>query len=546
MPLTLPTNNNKPVTTANAGSGSSSSGYYTYVNGKMVWVPKTVTVPKPTSTVPKPITQVTDTGTSGIIPPPPAAKPLVMTDPAAFEQQDSAAVSLMKTPKPKPTQAELDKILADLRLHAADQWKYAGTEDVGLTPKDAARIKGQIPFSEVMPNDFPKIDNYTYTPTGIIPHVTIPTWLDPAPTESEMAKSKSTNPIPKTTIPMYDSSNAEADAETLKQFIDAYGEENGKLLMDMYGYANSAGNIPGTSAYNERIAIEKWLDGSGPQPTEISPLLALYYGLDRTWWYDNYLSKGTGYLPDEGATRTSNWTNQNPLPYPGTEGTTPTGPTQSEEPLVVEQPTLPDITWEEKYHVEGAPDWWRGMIPSRYDAQSEYASMLNSMIPFMSPEDQRYTASFLYRLYPQYFASYSSFASNETIPQAPTELTTEQRQYMTSYQRAQAILDTLEKVKQISGNPKLGPGYAYLQELGSVLRDYGAKGTGNSQTRQQYQQMMGALDPLIAENQQENLSAYSALTRMLTQPYYTAGQIHPTTTLQDNSVISGTPIKNYF
>ena len=186
------------------------------------------------------------------------------------------------------------------------------------------------------------------------------------------------------------------------------------------------------------------------------------------------------------------------------------------------------------------------MIPSRYDPQSEYASMLNSMIPFMSPEDQRYTASVLYRLYPQFFSSYSSFAANETVPQAPSELTTEQRQYMGSYQRAQAILDTLNKVKQVSGNPKLGPGYSYLQELGSVLRDYSARNAGDSQTRSQYRQMMGALDPLVAEGQQENLSAFSALTRMLAQPYYTAGQVHPTTTLQDNSVISGTPIKNYF
>jgi hypothetical protein len=382
--------------------------------------------PKPIVIPPKPVYPSQNAGApiaaytppmSNYIPPPIPAKPLVMTDPAAFEKQDSAAVNqVVKTPTapvtpyvpgdaPTPDQAKA--MIADLKAHP-EWWIYAGAETAGITQADAARIKGQIPFAEIMP-------------------------------------------------------------------------------------------IQG-----EKINFSTGIDESTGQP----------YGVKTT---------------------------------------TPSSPSGPSEPaltesgdLTLEEPVLPDITWEEKYHVEGAPDWWRGVIPSRYDPQSEYASMLNSMIPFMSPEDQRYAASFLYRMYPTYFPSYSSFASNETIPQAPTEITTDQRQYMTSYQRAQSILDTLAKVKEVSGNPKLGPGYAYLQELGSVLRDYGAKGTGNSQTRQQYSQMMGALDPLVAEGQQENLSSFSALTRMLTQPYYTGGQLHPTTTLQDNSVISGTPIKNYF
>ena len=401
-------------------------GTYTYVNGKMVWVPNTTTK-TPTTTVKPPVvstpivkpssttvSQYTDTGT-GTKPPAPTSPPLPSQN-AGMPANAATPPMTDYIPKPPtsngyipgqpPTQAELDAIVTSLRAHAADMWTYEGAIEAGITPKDAARIKNQIPFAEIMANDLPKHDSYTYTPSGAV----------------------------------------------------ASGNEN------------TGGNT-----------------GYGPAPAE-----------------------------------------------------------QESGDLVLEQPKLADIVWDEKYHVEGAPDWWRGMIPSRYDPQSEYASMLNSMIPFMSPEDQRYTASVLYRLYPQFFGSYSSFAANETVPQAPSELTTEQRQYMGSYQRAQAILDTLNKVKQVSGNPKLGPGYSYLQELGSVLRDYSARNAGDSQTRLQYQQMMGALDPLVAEGQQENLSAFSALTRMLAQPYYSAGQVHPTTTLQDNSVISGTPIKNYF
>ena len=409
---------------SDGGGGASSSpvagGYYTYDNtGHMIWVPyastPTVTTPTPTTvpfqtgynlTIPQTNVLREDAGLPPItnLPPPPASPsqnagmPANAATPPMTDYIPKPPTSNGYIPGKPPTQAELDAIVADLRAHADDMWTYEGAIEAGITPKDAARIKGQIPFAEIMANDLPKHDSYNYTPTT-------------------------------------------QEATT----------------------------------------------------------------------------------PNEGIT----------LP-------------QESDELIIEQPELPSITWEEKYHVEGAPDWWRGMIPSRYDPQSEYAAMLNSMIPFMSPEDQRYTASVLYRLYPKFFASYSSFAANETIPQAPTDLSTQQRQYMGSYQRAQAILDTLEKVKQVSGNPKLGPGYAYVKELGSVLRDYSSRNAGNSQTRQQYQQMMGALDPLMAEGQQENLSAFSALTRMLTQPYYTAGQVHPTTTLQDNSVISGTPIKNYF
>jgi len=423
-------------------STAPTGGSYTYVNGKMVWVPKvTSTTPivkppvvsapivKPSSTT---VSQYADTGTgtnppapAPIIKPPVVSAPVVSAPPLPSQNAGmpaSAATPPMTNYVPTPptsngyikgevpTQAELDAIVASLRAHAADMWTYEGAIEAGITPKDAARIKNQIPFAEIMANDLPKHDSYTYTPSGAI----------------------------------------------------ASGNNNTG--------SNTGGNV-----------------GYASTPAE-----------------------------------------------------------QESGDLVLEQPKLDDISWDEKYHVEGAPDWWRGMIPTRYDPQSEYASMLNSMIPFMSPEDQRYTASVLYRLYPQFFSSYSSFAANETVPQAPSELTTEQRQYMGSYQRAQAILDTLNKVKQVSGNPTLGPGYSYLQELGSVLRDYSARNAGDSQTRSQYRQMMGALDPLVAEGQQENLSAFSALTRMLAQPYYTAGQVHPTTTLQDNSVISGTPIKNYF
>lgn len=204
----------------------------------------------------------------------------------------------------------------------------------------------------------------------------------------------------------------------------------------------------------------------------------------------------------------------------------------------------PPITWDEKYQASGAPDWWRGLVPSRYDPQTEYATMLNSMLPYMSPEDQRYTASILYRMYPKEFGLYNPETTK--MPTIPGEMTTDERREMTSRRRAKELLGILEKVKQVSGkDAEFGPGYSYLRQLASTMRDFGGKKTAG-QTRQQFAQMMAALDPLTAETQGSQLSAYSSLTRMLSQPYYTAGRVTPTSQLENGQTVFGEPIRNYF
>lgn len=241
--------------------------------------------------------------------------------------------------------------------------------------------------------------------------------------------------------------------------------------------------------------------------------------------------------------RFGDWFSENSMgaipPPPGPEAETiPQGGGGGGGPVVP-----PPITWSEKYGANGAPDWWRGLVPSRYDPQTEYATMLNSMLPYMSPEDQRYTASVLYRLYPKEFSLYNP--EKTKMPAIPGELTSDERREMTSRNRAKELLGVLEKVKQVSGkDAKFGPGYNYLRQLGSVMKDFGGK-KEDGQTRQQRAQMMGALDPLAAETQGSQLSAYSALTRMITQPYYTAGEIAPTTQLQNGKTVFGGSIPGY-
>lgn len=222
------------------------------------------------------------------------------------------------------------------------------------------------------------------------------------------------------------------------------------------------------------------------------------------------------------------------------------GPSTGEKETEEEpgEPSLPPITWSEKYQASGAPDWWRGLVPSRYDPQTEYATMLNAMMPYMSPEDQRYTASVLYRMYPEQFAGYNPETTK--MPPIPGEMTTDERREMTSRRRAKDMLGILETVKRVSGeDAAFGPGYNYLRQLASTMRDFGGKKTAG-QTRQQFAQMMAALDPLTAETQGSQLSAYSSLTRMLSQPYYTAGAVTPTSQLENGQTIFGGSIPGYF
>jgi hypothetical protein len=213
---------------------------------------------------------------------------------------------------------------------------------------------------------------------------------------------------------------------------------------------------------------------------------------------------------------------------------------KSEEPPTLPEPVLPPITWAESYYVQGAPDWWRGMTPDRNDPQSEYANLLNSMIPYMSPEDQRSSAQLLYRLYPQYFSSY-----NPTVVSmpTPTEVSTQMRNWMQSRARAEQMLGTLDKVKEVTKDKTFGSGYEYLKQLATSLRDFGGQ---EGQTRQQYANLVSALDPLLAETKGDQLSAFASMTRAMTQPYYTAGQVTPTTQLQSGRTIFGQDISNYF
>lgn len=170
------------------------------------------------------------------------------------------------------------------------------------------------------------------------------------------------------------------------------------------------------------------------------------------------------------------------------------------------------------------PNWNAGSLPATWTANTEYAAFTNAVLPYLSAEDQRTFAGNLARLFPEQYAGMNPVTAQYPLP--GTKITTDERRYYQSAERAQAIMSTLQAKAAQSGQTNFGPGYAFLQQIVAVIRDYGAN-SGNGQTRRQQLQMLSALDPLMAESKSESLAAYAPLAQALTTPFSSAGQIRP-------------------
>lgn len=210
--------------------------------------------------------------------------------------------------------------------------------------------------------------------------------------------------------------------------------------------------------------------------------------------------------------------NPNPSPYPGGGGGDGGG-----------GGTGGDVTWSEGFSLGNAPSWWKGFMPSDMsNPQAGYAAMLNALLPSLSTEDQRIVAGNLARMFPDTFGSYSPEGNQSFAP--ATQLSTEMIRQFTSKERGQGILDALTKMMQASGKTEkdMGPGYSYLRQIASAMRDFGGA-SGESQTRMQYMNFLGAMDPLLGESKGQELAAFSPIASMLATPFFSAGQLQPVT-----------------
>lgn len=184
------------------------------------------------------------------------------------------------------------------------------------------------------------------------------------------------------------------------------------------------------------------------------------------------------------------------------------------------------------YTGEGAPSWWKGILPNKFSATTEYATIYNSMIPYLSPEDQRIAAQHLssLKLKKSGFETYDPEVN--TFGDIPTEVTSDITEKFTSSDRARSALQTLDKIAEVSKRKKekFGAGYQYLRQLLTTMKDFGggATGSGNRQTRAEFMQMQAALSPILEQfKSNKDLKPYAGLAQQLTSPYFTAGAVVP-------------------
>lgn len=191
--------------------------------------------------------------------------------------------------------------------------------------------------------------------------------------------------------------------------------------------------------------------------------------------------------------------------------------------------------WWEGYSVEGAPSWWRGFVTDDPSPEAQYLMIINSMIPFMSPEDQRYMGDYISRfsLKNSPFGIYNEPASQDIsrIPTVPKlEQTSDIQNAFLSKERARKMLDTLEKMRKAANLPedKVGAGFRLFKSVAQDLNAFGAS-EGSGMTRANYLKYQSAIDQKLGETQAGDAQGFGEALRAVASPFFSAGRLFPVT-----------------
>ena len=84
--------------------------------------------------------------------------------------------------------------------------------------------------------------------------------------------------------------------------------------------------------------------------------------------------------------------------------------------------------------------------------------------------------------------------------------------------------------------------------IADVLGDWGSEGQHNRMTATEMQAMQAALDPLLAEakGSGSKVSQFSEIARMITEPFFSAGQLWPKSQGTGGQVVYGAPNPRLF
>ena len=243
----------------------------------------------------------------------------------------------------------------------------------------------------------------------------------------------------------------------------------------------------------------------------------------------------------------------------------PAGPAQ---PAISE---LVNIKWKPTTFNVGsgnAPSWWAPKIPedsaNAADPRVNFLMTLNSMIPYLSPEDQRNAAAQLYSMDADNFSEYkpekiqvaapvteetSLAAAREGTPAGPVI----NQGYFTSRERARDAINLLSQLREqtVGGNRwQISPAYTLLQQIlgaseqfggGGSVGKYGSYADTGRQTRSQFLAQQGALDPLLAQAKSGEAGGFGAIAQMLASPFFSQGALNPTYSGPGGRVLFGRP-----
>ena len=205
-----------------------------------------------------------------------------------------------------------------------------------------------------------------------------------------------------------------------------------------------------------------------------------------------------------------------------------------------------------------APSWWAPKIPedpaNAADPRVNFLMTLNSMIPFLSPEDQRNAAAQLYSIDADNFSEYKPEAITTAVPVTEEVALAAARegtpagpqmnqQYFQSSQRARDAINLLSQMREqtVGGNRwQISPAYTLLQQILGAQEQFGG-GAAGGQTRSQQLAMMGALDPLLAQTRSPEAGGFGAIAQLLSQPFFSQGKLSPTFQGPSGNVLFGRP-----
>lgn len=224
-----------------------------------------------------------------------------------------------------------------------------------------------------------------------------------------------------------------------------------------------------------------------------------------------------------------------------------------------ELPDISTIKWKQgNFNLKDskAPNWWKSLVPENAADMERpdvaYVAMLNTMIPYLSPEDQKRAAGLIYETVGgAHFGHYEKVDVQAPITRATANLSPGQNlpvidtQYYQSASRGSGAVDALSQLREqtVGGNREkiggTGIGYRFLQDLLAQIEQFGGK-PGEGQTRSQQLAMQGALDPLFAQLNSPEIGPVGAIAQMLGTPFFSQGSLSPFSR-QGNRVFFGQP-----